>query len=194
MTTAATEPPTSALEISLEAERSKNKFSNYPEYLVDLTLQILHNLQYQHRWTDLKIHTKAPASGKSFPRPLISGLPPKRLYVHPDEQAQILKDESRAREQRRTLSSDGDAEVSALEEPVVEWVLPTHLKEKWSLRQFAEVFDGMDRESEGEVKEWDEHKRVVLAILQDDSTVVYYVRFWGLYKHSRYVANYTARS
>ena len=77
---------------------------DYPEHLIDLTLQILHNLQYQHRWTQLEIHTQSKNGGKQFPRPLISGLPPKRLYVHPDEQAEIIRDESRRRQLRSWLS------------------------------------------------------------------------------------------
>jgi tRNA-splicing endonuclease subunit Sen15 len=61
----------------------------------------------------------------------------------------------------------------------MEWVLPTHLREKWSLKRFAEVFDALDDESTtgnaGEERPWTRNKRVVLATLQDDSTVVYYV-------------------
>lgn len=80
-----------------------------------------------------------------------------------------------------------------------EWVLPTHLKEKWSLRRFAEVFDAVGKvppDVEGE----DEHrgtemgggvkgvgsrrggKRVLLAIVADDSTVVYYIVHDGIVK------------
>jgi tRNA-splicing endonuclease subunit Sen15 len=181
--TAATELPNSALDIFLEDETPKD--SPYPGYLHHLTLQILHNLQYQHRWTDLKVHTKAPVNGRPFPRPLVSGLPPKRLYVHPDEQAEILKHESLRKDQRGSLSSGADDEVSALEKPEMEWVLPSHLREKWSLRRFAEIFDAMDEKTATDGKPWEGHKRVVLALLQDDSTVVYYVRFplclWTLF-------------
>ena len=56
-----------------------------------LAIQIQHNLQYQHSWTDLCIHTHSPVTGELLPRPLISGLPASRLYVHPDEQIELLK-------------------------------------------------------------------------------------------------------
>jgi tRNA-splicing endonuclease subunit Sen15 len=171
--TAASEPQSSALEGFLNEARSTT--SEHSDCVHHLTLQILHNLQYQHRWTDLKVHTKTLVNAKVFPRPLISGLPPKRLYVHPDEQAEILRAESRRREQRSSLTSEANNEINSLEKPEVEWVLPSHLREKWSLRQFAEIFDSMDENIVSEGKPWEAHKRLVLAILQDDSTVVYYV-------------------
>lgn len=174
---AATSTSDSALEVLLQHDESK-KDSAHAEYLHDLALQILHNLQYQHRWTDLTVHTRLSESAGLLPRPLISGLPPKRLYVHPDEQAELLKQQSRPTGDRLTLASsekDGEDEVNLLEKPVMEWVLPTHLKEKWSLRRFAEVFDALARPNEDTSKPWTAHKRIVLATVQDDSTVVYYV-------------------
>ena len=78
-----------------------------------------------------------------------------------------------------------------------EWVLPTHLKEKWSLRRFAEVFDAVGKvppdvdkdggpESVGEVKggvgSRRGGKRALLATVADDSTVVYYVVHDGIVK------------
>lgn len=166
---AATLQPESAVETLIKQMKTEN--TSLPDHLHDLAVQILHNLQYQHRWTDLKIHSKAPESGHAFTRPLISGLPPKRLYMHPDEQAELLKQQT-----PRTASEDDDADdVSPLEKPVMEWVLPTHLREKWSLRKFAEVFDALDWPKGSELKPWEVHKRVVLATLQDDSTIVYYV-------------------
>ena len=84
-----------------------------------------------------------------------------------------------------------------------EWVLPTDLKEKWSLRKFAEVFDAIGDEPPGVIEE-DEKiatqetgesitgqdgtkkrrggKRLLLATLGDDSTVVYYVIHDGIVK------------
>lgn len=168
-------PRPSALEKLLDAEASLN--IEYPDYLHHLTTQILHNLQYQHRWTDLQIHVKSPLTGNSLPRPLISGLPPKRLYIHPDEQVELLKAEALQRQ------GNEDAKPSRIEIPVEEWVLPSHLKEKWTLRGFAEVFDCLESKSEkGEVKSWHENKRVVLATVQDDSTIVYYIMHDGIVK------------
>ena len=97
-----------------------------------------------------------------------------------------------------------------------EWVLPSHIREKWSLRRFGEVFDVIGvvppgysgredrREGEGEVgggaqegtedeqdeedededeiNPWRKTKRVVLATLDDDSTVVYYIVHNGIVK------------
>lgn len=82
-----------------------------------------------------------------------------------------------------------------------EWVLPTHLREKWSLRKFAEVFDGIGdvppepdgEEVEGRVGNGGEEgkgktqrrragKRVLLATLDTDSTIVYYIVHEGIVK------------
>jgi len=78
-----------------------------------------------------------------------------------------------------------------------EWVLPTHLGEKWSLHSFAEVFDAIDTmppaDEEEEVDEdvtrvgqkWrgqNRQKRLLLATLHDDSTVVYYIMHDGIVK------------
>ncbi len=72
-----------------------------------------------------------------------------------------------------------------------EWVLPTHLQEKWSLRRFAEVFDAIEEEppEDDGGQMWEEvrgkrrgGKRVLLATLGDDSTVVYYIVHDGIVK------------
>ena len=121
--------------------------------------------------------------------------------MHPDEQVEMLR--AGLREQ--------DVRVER------EWVLPTHLREKWSLRKFADVFDAVAEEPPEE--DWAEEqgesglvgkatdgagnrkghtgsgldpsregsgrrggKRVLLATLSDDSTVVYYIVHEGLVK------------
>lgn len=88
--------------------------------------------------------------------------------------------------------------------PQREWVLPSHLAEKWSLRRFGEVFDEIGRvpgreggedlfEDDGEGNkdaesdawsDWREKlpKRLLLATLDDDSTVVYYIVHDGIVK------------
>ena len=99
--------------------------------------------------------------------------------MHPDQQVEELK----------AGVKDDEIEVERV------WVLPTHLQEKWSLRRFAEVFDGLGEESLGEEKGQDDGvqirgevkgkmcgKRVLLATLGDDSTVVYYVVHDGIVK------------
>ena len=105
--------------------------------------------------------------------------------------------------------------------PEREWVLPTRLREKWSLRRLADVFDtveaepdvgdeeggeglegramggmgeggnrigisrestgaGVDRAQEGRRRRGG--KRVLLATVSDDSTIVYYIVHEGLVK------------
>ena len=96
-------------------------------HLRHLTLQIAHNLRYQHAWTELRIHDTTEGS-----RPIISGLPPQRLYVHPDEQIEVLQ-------KQKSEGKTGMPELARERE----WVLPSHLKEKWSLRRFGEVFDAI---------------------------------------------------
>lgn len=123
----------------------------------NVALTVLKNLQDQHDWTELRfIYTKGSN------RALIKGLPTKRLYLHPDDQIAALAQEQ-ATGKRVT------------KEPVQECVLPVHLSEKWSLADFATVFDSLASTGTRE-------KRIVLATLHDDSTVVYYVMQEGMVK------------
>lgn len=175
-----TRPPASAVTSLIASHPPQTVHAAHHH---NLALQIHHNLQYQHDWTSLHIHTHSPITKSPLPRPLISGLPPHRIYVHPDDQVEDLK---------KGLK-DGEGVVER------EWVLPTHLKEKWSLRRFAEVFDALEEEppnDEGEQSERDDlttkshdgqsedttsskkrrgGKRLLLATQGDDSTVVYYI-------------------
>jgi tRNA-splicing endonuclease subunit Sen15 len=176
----------------------------HPDYLHQLSLQTLHNLEYQHRWTALKIHTVSTITKLPLPRPIISGLPPKRLYIHHDEQIELLRAEtarlqlSKLHKEGATGSSGSLPETGSIEmgADVIrserEWVLPTHLREKWSLRTFAEVFDGVGvvppldtaegDEAYQQINKWRNTKRMVLATLQDDSTIVYYIVHDGIVK------------
>ncbi|KAF1350970.1 tRNA-splicing endonuclease subunit Sen15 [Delphinella strobiligena] len=156
----------------------------HPQHEQNLAAQILHNLQYQHLWTDLRIHhySFTAKERKPLPRPLISGLPPQRLYIHPDEQIALLQ-------AQKEIGGTGLGEVL----PQREFVCPTQLREKWSLRRFGEVFDEItleppevegDDEDEGkqEADKWRTTKRFLLATLDDDSTVVYYIVHDGIVK------------
>lgn len=179
-------PPQSALERLLKS--SIDPASDHPAHLQHLANAILHNLQYQHDWTSLTIHNLSSTTQKLLPRPLISGVPPSRAYVHPDEQVEILKAEHAKGEKIKIL-------------PEREWVLPTHIKESFSLARFAEVFDAIDAvpRIEGGIEEvvndkkddvsvgaqWrgnSRQKRLLLATLHDDSTVVYYIMHNGIVK------------
>lgn len=128
---------------------------------------------------------------------MISGLPPRRLYVHPDEQIELLQKQKNA---GKTGLPDLPRER--------EWVLPCQLRERWTLRRFGEVFDAIDvvpPTNEGEVlfedrravaqqnlrdlapveaNKWrtEQPKRLLLATLDDDSTIVFYVVHDGIVK------------
>lgn len=123
-----------------------------------ITRTVLQNLQDQHDWTTLEI-----IDSDQNQRPLIKGLPPKRLYIHPDDQIEALIQE-RATGQ------------PIPQEPETEWVLPIHLTEQWSVARFAAAFNGMKR------REGLRGKRLVLATVHNDSTVVYYLMHEGMVK------------
>jgi tRNA-splicing endonuclease subunit Sen15 len=151
------------------------------DHLEALTNTVLNNLENQHDWTQLKVHRSPGMS-----RPLISGLPPRRLYIHPVEQIEIIMAEKN-RDERIPQPAE------------FEWVLPTHLAEKWSIKAFAEVFDSVEpvppsdnpQESselgkeDAQWKQWrgvKRGKRILLSTVQDDSTVVYYLMHDGIVK------------
>lgn len=157
----------SALQTHLTT--SLDPSSPHPAHLQHLAAQVAHNLQYQHNWTYIEIHHTSPLSPDTpLPRPLISGLPPSRLYTHSDEQIALLKAGQTAVAER-------------------EWVLPSQLREEWSLRRFGEVFDLIgtvpQESSDDEASNpWRTTKRVLLATVDDDSTVVYYIVHDGIVK------------
>jgi tRNA-splicing endonuclease subunit Sen15 len=174
----------SALQENIETSRTTFQTSSHPIYLHNLALSIIHNLQYHHDWSSLTVHTHSGSTNSPLPRPVISGLPPKRAYIHPDEQVEILKAEHKSGK-------------SIEQVPEREWVLPTHLEEKWSLAKFAAVFNALDtvppngRETlageEAEIvgHQWrgkNRQKRLLLATLHDDSIVVYYIIHDGIVK------------
>lgn len=109
------------------------------------TLQVLHNLQHQHLWTSLQIHRlslpEAPstssdvsyASSTATTAFVISGVPPNRIYTHPDEQLFMLE--------RGLRDNDIDPERT--------FVLPTVEGQSWSLRKMAAVFDSLPQVDEG---------------------------------------------
>ncbi|KAL8803535.1 MAG: hypothetical protein Q9182_003136 [Xanthomendoza sp. 2 TL-2023] len=172
----------SALTSYIEASTKLTSDRPHESHHHALATQVLHNLQYQHDWHELRIHTRSFGAGRPLTKPLVSGLPPHRIYIHPDEQVEMLK--------QKIQESDVPLER--------EWVLPTHLREKWSLRKFAEVFDGVGEVPPTPGQEGGEEqlstrgvggigsrrggKRLLLATVGDDSTVVYYVIHDGIVK------------
>ncbi|CAN8096576.1 unnamed protein product [Discula destructiva] len=145
----------------------------------DLTKLVLNNLENSQDWTNISAH-----QSHSLPRPLISGLPPRRMYIYPDEQIATIKAE-------KSLGA------AITQEPEYEWVLPVHLSEKMSLEAFAAVFDSIDalppaaKDQENlkdDCPEWrtwrgvKRGKRVLMAVVHDDSTIVYYMMHDGIVK------------
>lgn len=213
-------PQPSALQNFLQDHR-QTWSSEHPAHLQHLALQVAHNLRYQHNWSDVRIHFASnlvePGEEKVLPRPMVSGMPKTRLYVHPDEQIELLQEQKR---RRKEAEDDGEADrLADLEiDSEREWVLPSHLREKWSLRRFGEVFDTIgtipsvrdgealfeernrgfrdldgdmkNRVGAGEERKQDQvnawrrkmPKRLLLATLDDDSTVVYYIIHDGVVK------------
>lgn len=179
MATIAQEPDLGAEEDML----NKPQDFKHPAHLHTLASTILHNLQYQHDWSSLSIHTHSTLNSLPLPRPVISGLPPKRAYVHPDEQIELVKAEHATRN-------------TSVQLPEREWVLPSHWEEKWTLSKFSAVFNALENvppASGDEQKETDSavgwqwrgknrHKRLLLATLHDDSTVIYYIMHDGIVK------------
>ncbi|OKL60528.1 hypothetical protein UA08_04201 [Talaromyces atroroseus] len=174
-----------------------------------LTTQVFHNLQHQHLWTSLETHhpqnnqtallqeqqnQEVAASVSGLPVPLISGIPPHRMYTHPDEQLYLLEIGLR----------EGDLPSERL------WVLPTTQGQSWSLQKLSAVFDALpspsfsslsgseatrddnkDKDREAKLTQYFERrrradernewggKRLILAMVDrlvgGDGTVVYYV-------------------
>ncbi|KAL2799317.1 tRNA-splicing endonuclease subunit Sen15 [Aspergillus keveii] len=104
------------------------------------TSQVLHNLQHQHLWTSLKVHDPE----LSFPVSLISGIPPHRVYTHPDEQLYMVE---------RGLREE-DVELDRM------FVLPTVQGQSWSLEKMVAVFDALpdpgDEATESEAQSADD--------------------------------------
>jgi hypothetical protein len=118
--------------------------------LAATTIQILHNLQHQHLWTSLQIHDISTTNATNpnttdsiasdTPQTLISGIPPHRVYTHPDEQLYMLE--------------KGIAEDDLRPERL--FVIPTAQGQTWSLRRMAAAFDSLAalEDSSGSEEEW----------------------------------------
>ncbi|KHO00877.1 tRNA-splicing endonuclease subunit Sen15 [Metarhizium album ARSEF 1941] len=123
----------------------------------DICDAVLHNLADQHDWTSLELR-----DGPEQPRPLIKGLPPKRLYLHPDDQIAALAHEEATGEK-------------LFQNPEYVLVLAVHINERWTLAKFAAVFDSIPSDDA-------QPKRILFATLHNDSTVVYYWMHEGMVK------------
>ena len=141
---------------------------------------VLENLSGQHSWSLLETHTRCSTTGLPLPRTIISGLPPRRLYIHPDEQIEALE-----------LEKSGGKPPP--QTPEFEWVLPVFLAESWSLHDLADVFASISPIPRPHVKcddndssrKWNSSKRgkrLLLGIVHNDSTVLYYLVHDGIVK------------
>lgn len=176
-------PEPSALTKNLDAAGARTPSEALP-------LEILHNLRYQHNWTDLSI-LKAPTTPKSDvpslslssrspsrPQPpapptptptptLLSGVPPKPIYIHPTHQTHLLL-------QKIPLETL---------EAQTEYVFPLTLGQSFTLRLLQAAFDcipaRMAIEGENGFRHQDA-KRILLAMrgqqgMGGDGTVNYYI-------------------
>ncbi|KAF3929299.1 hypothetical protein AA313_de0207968 [Arthrobotrys entomopaga] len=139
---------------------------------------VLSNLEYQHYWTDIKLlDTMADldqnAQFDPLPRPMIYGRPPDQLY-NPEPAA---------------AGGNSSANGSESQKPTaeMEYVLPVHLTEKLTLRQWAAVFDALPTPPPSPlatpaVGSDGRKKRIVVAVVSGDSTIVYYIMHDGIVK------------
>jgi tRNA-splicing endonuclease subunit Sen15 len=144
-----------------------------------LTTQVLHNLQHQHLWTSLDTHQllRDPAAPKNAeentpPTTLISGVPPHRVYTHPDEQLYLLE--------------LGLREHDLPPERML--VLPTTQGQSWTLRKMAAVFDSLptleqpdssDGNGEETTEEEKEKKKAKLAKYFERKEQAIQSKEWG---------------
>lgn len=145
--------PSSLINLIESTSTSENPFAA-------TAIQILHNLQYQHFWTSLQTHNidtnsnsteiqsqQTPSS--STPRHdnipiLISGIPPHRVYTHPDELLYMLE--------------HGLREDDLKPERV--FVIPSVQGQNWSLRRMANAFDALSKIEVVSDEDWSTNENV----------------------------------
>ena len=128
---------------SLSVSAKDVEISQSQPHLMNLACQVKHNLQFQHTWNKLTIQIQSPLTQQPLIRPLVAGLPPKRIYIHPDEQIELLKYDGASNEVMDGAHEIDKDIVKMSGQPEMEWVLPTHVEENWSLRSLARVFDAI---------------------------------------------------
>ncbi|KAJ5996874.1 hypothetical protein N7499_006813 [Penicillium canescens] len=135
------QPPTKRPEPSALSAQTSSATHQTPS--VATSTQVLHNLQHQHLWTSLLTHTiptPLPSSTKGQTQThavtLVSGIPPHRVYTHPDEQLWMLENGIREDDLR----------------PERMFVIPTAHGQSWSLATMAAVFDELPRVAGGLVE------------------------------------------
>ena len=167
----------SALQKALDASGAKSPSEALP-------LEVMHNLRYQHNWTNLEILKPQPPRKEDVPslnlaerslsgirKPtsptLLSGRPPKAIYIHPNCQAYLLLQEMAV----ESLQSE------------LEYVFPLTLGQPFTLRLLQSAFDSIPAREQIVGENGFKHqdaKRLLLAMrgrqgVGGDGTVNYYV-------------------
>lgn len=103
---------------------------------------------------------------------MISGIPPTNLYAEVEEAGKKKQETNTPIKKIRR-----------------EWVLPSSLRENWTLRKWAEVFDligalppGENGEGEMDEEVEGKKKRMLMGIVGGDGTVVHYFVHDGIVK------------
>jgi tRNA-splicing endonuclease subunit Sen15, fungi type len=179
-----TAPPTPSALSTLISTKTSQISSSAPALAKVLALptEILHNLQYQHTWADLRLHqitsggkladipSDTPSKSQEPISIVLSGQPPRHVYVHPDLQSLLIE---------HSLSA------STAIAPQREYVIPLSISQKdVGIETLAGIFDALPARARIAVAKekdtWQDPKRVLLAMkapdgLGGDGTVAYYV-------------------
>ncbi|KAF5095849.1 hypothetical protein D0Z00_002989 [Geotrichum galactomycetum] len=130
----------------------------------ELAQIVQHNLTHHHLWTGLRLETLTLPSDPNSPREytVCTGVP--REQLHPDDPPVVPEDAPRSRE----------------------WVLPVKTDEKWSIREWAEIFAAIKAVDDGTSNNGGSSSsnlsRVIMASVTNDGTVVYYFVNKGITK------------
>jgi tRNA-splicing endonuclease subunit Sen15, fungi type len=173
-------PPGSIPEVSSLQKTLDNIHAKSPTEA--LPLEILHNLRYQHKWTDLKtlkpqppardvpsldLTERSPSRTRPSAPTLLTGVPAKPIYIHPTYQAHLLK-------QKIPLETL---------DPQTEYVFPLTLGQSFTLRLLQAAFESIPEreviEGENGFRHQDS-KRILMAMrgrqgIGGDGTVNYYI-------------------
>lgn len=120
----------------------------------ELAATVQHNLTHHHLWTKLALEDVNLPNNKTYT--LCTGIPPEQL--HPDD---VVDDATNLPR---------------------EWVLPVSTLQQWSIREWAEVFSGIDEKTSKNTQLLSPVKRIVMAAVTNDGTIVYYFVNRGITK------------
>lgn len=162
----------------------------------DIASTVLHNLTYHHLWTNLTLEPINLPNNRTCT--LCTGIPPEQL--HPDDGVVVADGSESAKSKPSTeitesasstesaapttenIESTESTEITKSPNSIAlvqrEWVIPVETHKKWSIKEWAEIFQGIDERLKssptlagtfsGQVN------RLVMACLTNDGTIVYY--------------------